>query len=88
MKINFRKVASNKRVENSREVIFKEHLFFLNKKSNVTEIKKVLGEIKARFPFWLKVILRKMASNKHVELRKVDVILKIYRKKVNFKKSF
>ena len=52
----------------------KKHLFFLNKKLDVFEIKKsnVLGQIKPRFSFWLKESIdRKMASNKHIDLRKI-----------------
>ena len=43
----------------------------MNKKLNVFEIKKsnVLGQIKPRFSFCLKINFRKMASNEHVYLR-------------------
>ena len=59
----------------------------MNKKLDVFEIKKsnVLGQIKPRFSFCLKINFRKMASNKHVDLRinkktllEVNAILKTY----------
>ena len=97
-------MASNKhfdlrKIENSGTAIFKEHLFFLNKKSNVFEIKnsKVLGQIKPRFSFCLEINFRKMERNKHVNLRKIEnfvrseyypeEISKDKRKRANFRKS-
>ena len=31
-----------------------------------------MGQLKLRFPFWLKINFRKIASNKHVDLRKIE----------------
>ena len=71
-------MASNKQVdlwkiENSGTVILKKHLFS-EQKWNVFEMKNQgLGEIKPRFSLWLKLNFRKIASNKHVDLRKIIV---------------
>ena len=58
---------------------------------------KVLGQIKPCFSFWLKIKFRKIATNKYVDLRKIENsvrskscpedILKDKGKKVNFRKS-
>ena len=62
-------MASNKhfdlrKIENTGTAIFKEHLFFLNKNSNVFETKKskVLGQIKPCFS----LNFRKMKSNEGI----------------------
>ena len=72
-------MASNKhfdlrKIENSGTAIFKNTSFFLNKRS------KALGQIKAQFSFWLYIDFGKMASNKDVDLRKIEnfVISKYY----------
>ena len=56
-----------------------------------------MGQIKLRFSFWLKINFRKIASNKHVDLRKIENFVwskcypegipKIKGKKANFRKS-
>ena len=53
---------------------FKEHLFFLNKISNVFEIKKsiALGQIKPHFSFWLKKDFRKMTSNRNIQVKQTE----------------
>ena len=67
-----------RKIENSGTAIFREHLFFLNYKSNVFEItNQVLGQIKPRLAFlsdW--ITFRKMASNKHVEWKKIKNFVK------------
>ena len=48
---------------NSGTVIFKEYLSLLNNQSNIFQ---------PRFIFWLMINVRKMLSNKHVDLRKTE----------------
>ena len=63
-------------------------LFFWNKNSRVfeTENRKILGQIKPRFSFSLKINFRKMASNKHVDLRKIENFVRSKENRTNFRK--
>ena len=51
---------------------------FCNRKLNV------LDQIKTRFSLWLKTKIRKMASNKHVDLRKIENVVRSKGKTANF----
>ena len=53
---------------------------FWNRKLNVS------GQIKPRFSFWLKINFRKMASNKSVDLRKIENFVRSKEKTANFRK--
>ena len=52
--------------------VFSEKIFdcFWNK------ISKVLGHIKSRFVFWLKINFGKMASDEHIDLRNIENIVR------------
>ena len=50
--------------------------FFLNKILNAS------CQIKPRFSFWLKINFRKMASNKHVDLRKIENFVRIKKRQL------
>ena len=57
--------------------MFKEQLSFLKRYSIVFEIKyQVLGHIKPRFVFWLKINFGKMASDEHIDLRNIENIVR------------
>ena len=73
------KVVDLRKSESLGTAIFKEHLF-LNKKW------KVLSQIKPRFSFLLKINLRKMASNKNVDLRKLENFVRSKGKRASFRK--
>ena len=46
----------------------------------------VSDQIKPRFSFWLKINLRKMACNKHVDLRRIENLVRSKGKTANFRK--
>ena len=52
--------------------------YFLNKKIKCfwNKKSKVLGQTKPHFSFWLKTNYRKMASNEHVDLTKIENIIR------------
>ena len=45
-----------------------------------------MGQIKPRFSFRLKINFRKIASNKHVDLRKREIIVRSEEKRTSFRK--
>ena len=95
-------MASNKhvvleKIENSGTAIFKEHLFFWTKYRTFLKWKIESFRLnKTTFSFWLKINFRKMASNKHIDLKKENFVRsKCYpegiskdKKEINLRKSF
>ena len=62
-------------------------LFFWIKIRRFRRKLNVSDQIKPRFSFWLKINLRKMACNKHVDLRRIESLVRSKGKTANFQKT-
>ena len=82
------KVISSYIFEIQEQLLSRNNSFFLNKKFEGFWNKKlkILDQIKQRFSFRFKINIRKMTSNKHVDLRKTENFVRSKEKRTNFRK--